>query len=179
MSKKSVGFKKVDVILKSDLDAWSKAFEKTKKLENSFIKRIEYIIKSIHKVFGNKVLWWDYCNDRDGEGHFFQSYEETFEETDFNDAFFRYQAEINYKQDWDMAIIDKYNEEISLDYCFPTRWLIEDFEQELIDGKKAIDKFDDEQKNKSLKEQKEKNNKIKQIKKKLTKDELALLNLGK
>lgn len=161
------------------MDKWHSLREEISKVECVLHERFDYIAQKIFEVFECDVQWYDLRSEdydnRDLDGSF---------ETSLNGEEFNFHYELkntSKKQLYDAAIIDKHNGEYGLDGCFPIRWFMEDFEQELIEGKK---KYEDKKlkKKENSKKTKEKNKLEKQkltleAKKKLSKEELKALGV--
>lgn len=103
------------------------------KLHNIAIKRVDYILRKIFTSYGHKYSfcdWW-FGNAMEGtRGSIFDGIEKDAVEFDYY-----------YKKEPCHCIIK--NEIWELSSCFPLRWLWEDFEKELLDGKNAYKKYDD------------------------------------
>lgn len=74
-------------------------------------------------------------------------------------------------------IIDNNGKIYNLACSFPKRWLFEDFEDELINGKVLYEKFLEEEKAKRKLDKEIRAEKLKEVKNKLTKEEINLLGL--
>lgn len=130
--------------------------------------RIEYILKFIFKAFGGELDYWYFDGAEEGEvGDLFKNYNP-------NTIYVIAEGSYNYS-----VIIDKFNNEWDFDGEIPTRWLFEDFEDEVLDGLKEYKKRQEEKKQKAqTKKAKEKANLEKLVleaKKKLSKEELLAL----
>ena len=141
---------------------------KAGKMEEQIVNRLEYIMQLSFQLFGQKKAYWYFHNAEEGEvGDFWRSYDKdqiTMVVCDCNNS---------------MLIIDKTGSDWGIADSVPTRWLFEDFEQELINGKK---KYEDSLLNKKAKKeeldlQKKKEDAllIEQAKKKLSPKELAAI----
>jgi len=134
--------------------------------EAIIIDRIDYIVKTIHKTFNKKLNYWYFDGAREGEvGPVRLDEDYIYLIIDSSSA--------------ELEIIDKDGDEIDLRESFFTRWLTEDFEQELIEGKELYKQAerDRDRKAKVRKEREKKGKKalIEFAKKKLSKEELNAL----
>jgi len=135
--------------------------------------RFQDILGIIHEYFNSEIDWCDYDNgdssyQRDGY----------FDPKIYKKYIF-YDGNFTYNGDDDMSIIDKNGNTLQLLLAFPTRWLFEDFYQELDEGRKLF------LERKSLKKKKNKDNRIlrkekrinmcNSLKKKLTDDEINFI----
>ena len=142
-----------------------KAFKDT---EKSIIKRVDYIINTIFKTFKIKNSYWYFYGAEEGSHG-------DIDKGIYKDVLLL-ELENNYAYA-DFYIIDKNNDEWSFEEGFPLRWLFENFEQELIDGKKLYELKDKEKRDAVTLATNNKKKLIKQVKSKLNKEELeALLN---
>lgn len=155
---------------------WKKLYSETSKLENQICNRIDYIVKTVFKTFGAKLSTWYFYGAEEGEMG------------DLNRAlytdYFSVITELvrdrngNYNH-IDMVILLKDGSEWGFEGEYPTRWLFEDFEEELIEGKKKYQEKVQEEKNKKKEKdllKKQKNELlVEKAKAKLTKEELKAL----
>lgn len=140
--------------------------------------RITYIVELVCKVCKRKFVDWYYPNISDDEFGNFDS--ATFTKGRYGDSI-KLEIEIgsNYNRNiLTDVIILKNGEECNLSEI-PTRWLVEDFEGELINGRKAYlekilhdKKINHERKNKKLSKEKAI---IASIENKLTSEELKFI----
>ncbi len=144
-------------------------------IEEIIIDRMNYVIRFLYKTFSKneKFSWW-FDGAEEGEvGDFWSNYES-------------YTGEIQFCTDVgcsNMEIIDKNGDLWVCEGSIPDRWLFEDFENEIIEGKrlleernakKDLEKFQLKERNKS-----ERQKLIDSAKAKLTKQELKALGLSK
>jgi hypothetical protein len=141
-------------------------------------KRVDYVVREIARIFGGKIDWWDWPKGKDEcDGHFTPDIIEG--ESVSVDGW------KSGGGDWEAYLKDEKGDfKESWQFCwfeFPTRFLYEDFEEELIEG---IKKYrEDKATKKELKKQKELEkvkNKAKlldSVKSKLTKEERKALGL--
>lgn len=145
--------------------------ERFETCRGKIIDRMNYIVRSIFEICGGNLDWWDVEND-DPE------YRSSGIKPDFNsfDDYISFYAVGSLKNAW---IIDKDGREICLRERFPTRWLWEDFEDEIKNGLAEIKhraelcKIKDQEKAKARKEKQE--HLKQQAMGKLTKEELKAL----
>ena len=135
-------------------------------LESQIINRIDYIITFLFE--GKDCRWWF----------------EGAEEGEIGDIWRRYHAHeiwITTDPAPKISFIDKNGNDWEFEGSIPDRWLFEDFENEIIEGKKLfqerkakrnIERLQLEEQNK-----KEKKQLIESVKKKLTKQELKALGI--
>jgi len=124
--------------------------------------RMNYIIKTVFHKCGVKLKWWSF---EDSEGH--------------DDIHVR-QKYLGYENEFDdnpekLVIIDKDGDELELYSSVPTRWLWEDFEDELTNGIKLFRSKTKEETDKELEEINRQKCILRRAKRKLTKEELELL----
>lgn len=138
------------------------------KLEEIIINRIGYIIDTIFKTFKQKYDCWYFYGAGEGEvGDLWRHYCNNHIDI------------IIVGCSSEMVIIDKNGDEWGFEDSIPTRWLFEDFEQELIDGKKKFEDKEAERKKKqkelSAAKKQEDKDLVEAAKKKLSKKELAAI----
>lgn len=109
-------------------------------------ERANEVIKGTAKILNKEIEWWDYANggyqdEIDGYFEIFQY--STFISYTGEGSFFN-----NYKDSSIIILID--GVEFDLSYEMPTRWLWEDYEKEVSEGRR---KFLDKQKADNLKSQ--------------------------
>ena len=153
---------------------WKEVKKQADKVEGQIIERLDYIIHFLHKTFGVKLgTWYFYGASEGGMG-----------ELCYEDDAINVVTELDRSSDGeyhskDMAIIDKNGDEWIFDSDIPTRWLFEDFENEVIDGKakyEVVKKAKQEkEKAKRLQKKEEAKKLAETAKKKLTKAELAAI----
>ena len=136
------------------------------------VDRSNYIIRKTAELFGGKIDWWDWSNGAgEVDGHFDIDW--------LNDDYISVAGDTKGGNcEW-VAILK--NEEWELRLTFLTRWIWEDFEQELTDGIKKykeqkLHKIEMEKKKKIAREENKK--KLKEsAKSKLTKEERKALGI--
>lgn len=96
-------------------------------LEQPLFNRINYVIESAITQLGGTVAWWDwkYPDGPDSIDNVFQG----------GDYFFPIDWEVDGLGTDDTWIIDKYGIETCLFEGFPVRWLFEEFESEVTEGR--------------------------------------------
>ncbi len=137
------------------------------------IDRVDYIIGKIAEVFKSEVEWWSYPNStkENSMGNLNDAY---------NDDCFQFEGSFNKDiKDW-VIILDE-GEECDLNCSFPIRWLYENFEEELINGKKELEQKLAKQKKdkvkKTLLKHSAKKKLLESAKSKLTEEERKALGL--
>jgi hypothetical protein len=143
---------------------------KAGRLEERIIERIHYIMVSIFKTFNKKEAYWYFYGAEEGDvGDLWKHYNKD----DINVVV------INAVGGDKMIILLKDGSEWGFEDSIPTRWLFEDFEEELSEGKK---KFKEKEESRKLAEQEKRRQKkdtdvaiAKVAKAKLSKKELAAL----
>jgi len=154
---------------------WEITTKKASAYEAVIIARLDYIIRTVFKTFERKLETWYFSDAGEGGmGNFTYDVPEIYMvmETARN-------RQGGYDNNEDMFIIDKDGGEYGFDGSVPTRWLFEDFEKELVDGKKKFEEKEIERKlkQKELSTAKKQEDKalIEAAKKKLSKKELAAI----
>ena len=141
--------------------------------EKRLIDRTDYIVHKICEVYHFKLDWWDlYFHEFEGEASFEWEH------------FLRSDEQVEYclvpYPELDMGAIIE-GAEWGFETGFPRRWLFEDFEKELVEGKKSYEQKQEEKKrkNKQKREAAEhrKKNLIENVKSKLTKEEIKALGI--
>jgi hypothetical protein len=142
---------------------------KAGKLEEKIVDRIHYIMLNIFKLFSKKSAYWYFYGASEGEvgdlwKHFHQD---------------SISVIIDNCPGESMEILLKDGSEWGFEDSIPTRWLYEDFECELIEGKKKYEEKEIarqlEEKNKRFQKKGEDQRLASAAKKKLTKEELRAL----
>ena len=94
-------------------------------LEQSIIDRISYIMASVFKLFGKSKAYWWFNGASEGEvGSFWKNYDKE-----------QISVITECPSGEEMIILLKDGSEWGLVDGFPTRWLFEDFETEIKEGK--------------------------------------------
>ena len=118
---------KLDPVLYEKMEAeYRRPTSELVKFQQTISERGNYIVRKIAKEFGVDLNWWDFQEETSG-------FEFPSEE------YVGFTGEAGKK--WfgnTSAIIDKEGNEIGLADCFPKRWLWEDFEDELTQGKEKF-----------------------------------------
>lgn len=150
-------------------------------VEASIINRIDFIIITIFKTLNIELNYWQYSGDERGEYLSLDHclglvYRKTINQTiDFHPEFSR--KETNpYNNEEDYEVLFK-GESYNLLYNFPSRWLFEDFEKELLEGIEKGKESRIEKAKKEKQQQEDKEALLKTAKSKLTKAELAAIKL--
>jgi len=146
--------------------------------EKAINERVEYVIKTIYETFGLKVEWWDYGIQSHHDNEYASDiWSELFGKNNKGIEFSVMEAKSIDGEGYPdrFIILNEESKEQSLDHYFPLRWLTEEFEPELKDGKK---RWDDQVAAKKAKETEAKSKKddlAKTAKAKLSKSELEAL----
>lgn len=155
------------------VDEVTELYHKLGPLESKIIGRIHYIMLSIFNTFGQKNAYWYFYGAAEGEqGDFWRHYEKDAISIVFD----------NCPAGENMVILLKDGSEWRFDDSIPTRWLFEDFETELAEGKKKYqgklkaDKIAAQ--NKRFQQKQEDKKLAAAAKGKLTKQELSALLKG-
>lgn len=158
--------KKID---KKTLDLW---LNDSDPMEEEVLDRISDVIQKICDVFEVKLNTWFFDDAEEGD---IGSVKNNINSTEVGD----YVICLYEQNNVDFVILDKDGKERDLSDQFPRRWLHEDFEEELIEGKRLFLKKERERKEKQkLSREIKKANDLKMLekaKKKLSKEELAAL----
>ena len=138
-------------------------------LEQQIVNRIHFIMTSIFSLFNKKRAYWYFYGAGEGEvGNLWDNIDKL-----------QVNVIIDECPGDAMVILLKDSSEWSLDDGFPTRWLYEDFEDELVDGKAKYElkevQWKAEQKIKLQNIKKEQEKLAKAAKSKLSKEELQAL----
>lgn len=134
--------------------------------------RVNYIIEEMARVFNVKISWWSFSNPSEyvSEGSFEDSYGQDY---------FEFEWELDRCKD--CTILNKDGRLIDLNNEFPTRWLYEPFEDELLEGKSRLEQKKSAKKAankaKQLLKKKEKELLLEQLKGKLSAEEMKVLKL--
>jgi hypothetical protein len=168
---------KMDAVSTEIVDKWKELQEEAAELEQRMQARIGYILKFFFEAAGSKLDWWR-----------FGSYEE--EKPMYGQVGKDYISGIyaeskgSYPSEESLTFIDKNGKEelFLLDWGIPTRWLYEDFEQEVVDGLKKYKDVVAQRKAKEFerrtKNKQEKEKLVAEAKAKLTKEERKLLGIN-
>lgn len=160
------------ILTKEDLNKYAIAFKQANK---HLYNRLMYIFKFIEKTYSITA-----CIERDCADLLYLDYFQNNSENDYEYCY-EHICFFSWGRNDNTYFIDKNNEIWNIDISIPTRWLTEDFEKELIDGKKLYDeKIKKEVEENLIKRQiaDEKLQKtIKSALKKLTKEERAALKM--
>jgi len=158
---------------KDHVDKWVAAKAIVGDLEEPIIERIDYILNYWFSAFDGKLDYW-YFPDA-GEGEVGDLYSNMTLDT-INKFVVCLEKQ---PSDYEMCIIDQDGDEYTWCNEIPTRWLFEDFESEIVEGKmKAIKAEEDNKaKRKALLENKKLKDKklLTEVFTKLSKEELAAI----
>lgn len=147
-------------------------------MEDVIADRIDYIIREMCKTFNTKLLYWYFPDAAEGEvGNLWEHFSN--EQISVITQFLGDKSKNGSSRT--MSIIDKFDNELFFDFdsFIPTRWLFEEFENELIEGKKKFEEKEalcklEQNKKKSLKKIEEEKL-IESVKRKLSKEELKVI----
>lgn len=165
--------KKAPAITPSLVSNWEASRSSYKKLEDTILDRIDYILNTWFSIFGAKLEYWYFEGAAEGEVgdlHRFMS----------SDSIWNFHTEVKNYPDNDMIFIDRDGDEYVWQSEIPTRWLYDDnFEEEIKKGKEEFEKREVERLAKKKQKSAEKKAKddllAQQAKQKLSKEELAAL----
>lgn len=116
---------------------WQETQRKASQLEDQIQKRITYILQVWFKAFGSKLETW-YFNDA-GEGEVGDLYRH-FGDDSIHGFYVECKPRPKGNDEYEsMVIFNKDGYEYGWESEIPTRWLYEDFESEIIEGKKKYD----------------------------------------
>lgn len=167
--------KKIPAIAPSLVSNWEASRSTYKKLENTILDRIDYILNTWFSIYGAKLTCWYFDGAEESEVGDLHRYMDT-------DSIWNFHVDVKGYPDNDMVFIDKDGEEYLWQSEIPTRWLYDEhFEEEIIKGKAEFEKREEERLAKKKKKQKSAEKKAKddllaqQAKQKLSKEELAAL----
>jgi len=154
----------MEPISKNLYNQWKEANDLVVKLEEDIIARIDYIIKSVFNIFGQKLITWYFEKDDMPLSHSIDGF---------------YISEITTEVSMseprkDMVIFLKGGFTCDLRHEFPTYWLFENFEEEVINGRKQYEEMQSKKKaaaQNDIAKQQIEDEIIKSIEVKLSKDE--------
>lgn len=159
-------------LAKDLLEKWELAMDEAGYLEHQIINRVTYIIEFWFQTFGAKVTNWYF--DEAGEG----MVGDLIDNLNPNSISNIY-TDCKPHPKGDMVIIDKHGDEYIWESEIPIRWLFEDFEDEVTNGKKLFEEKELTRKSKkkelSLAKKAEDEKLIAEAKKKLSPQELAAI----
>ena len=127
-------------ITKDVVEKMNAAYKAYEEYEKQITNRVDYVIKTIAKIFGTKLEWYDWSNGGgETDGH--------FEPRLISGNSFQLDGAM--KKRGEMVAITKDGEWEFTWMEIPTRFLYENFEQELEDG---IKKFKEQEEARKIKE---------------------------
>ena len=142
---------------------WKETRHRADVLESKIVDRMDYIIHTVCKTFDVSLETWYFDDAQEGQmGHLTCDDPELFAKWDIRDR-------------KEMVILTQDDEEFYFDNNIPTRWLFENFEEELENGKKRYDEREEEKLKKRLEATEYTKKLADSAKKKLTKEELRAL----
>lgn len=153
---------------------WRASYSEISLLEDEITDRITCILQTWLNVFGKKLHCWYFDDAEEGEvGDLIRH----FSDEEISGMIIKMPTE----HAFGLTILDKYGKPLSLNGSIPTRWLYEDFEEEIVQGKAAYEARNKEKKeqNKLLKQAKKREQLelIKSAKSKLSPKEIKALKL--
>jgi len=123
---------------------WQHAVDRAAELSEILEERITFILQRLTSIFGGVLDTWYFDGAEENEvGNLLNHLDSKSID----------ELCLEYKQDTDcgrngMVIIDKFGKEYGCGWEIPTRWLFEDFEKEIIDGKKLYEEREEDKKSK-------------------------------
>jgi hypothetical protein len=154
---------------------WKFAVNRTAELSEILEERITFILQRLTAIFGGELDTWYFDEAEENE---VGNLSHHLDSNSIDELHLEYKRNITCGRNG-MVIIDKFGKEYGCGYEIPTRWLFEDFEQEIINGKKLYEEreADNKAKKKAASEKKklEDQSLAAAAKKKLSKEELAAL----
>jgi hypothetical protein len=169
--------KKVEPIKPDVIKQWEKLATEAGKLEEKITDRMNYILHSLFEMYGAKLDTWYF--DGAGEGEMGELSRYLRDDEIYGIVTELYTRDRFRDKQVDIIFIDKNDHECSYEGAIPTRWLFEDFETEVLEGKKKYEEKEAARKlqaKENLKKQKEEDKKLAEVAKaKLSKKELAAL----
>jgi len=163
---------KKDILESKHFNDWREAKAQCDRLENIITERLSYVVHKIFEVFNLKVSTWYFPDAKEGEVGDLDSH---IWDAGIHEIF----VEISNNKKNNIILIDKYDNEWEWDSPLPTRWLFEDFEREIIEGKKKYEEKEAARKaqRKELTEKQKSEDAalLANVKQKLSKKELAAL----
>lgn len=142
---------------------WKESRFRADKLESKIVDRMGYVINTVCKTFDVVLETWYFSDAQEGQmGHLTWDDPELFSVWDIKDK-------------KDMVILTQDDEEYYFDNTIPTRWLFENFEEELESGKRRYEEREEEKLKKRLEATEYTKKLADSAKKKLTKEELRAL----
>jgi hypothetical protein len=178
MNKKVIMNKKVSPLRKDIITEAVGAYNLYNKYDSTIANRVNYVVQKIASIFGGKIEWWDWSNGGgEVDGHF------TPDMVDGETI--QLDGERPDGGEWVALLKDekgKFTEEWEFHWFeFPTRFLYEDFEEELKEG---IQKYREQEikkkemnKQKKLEKVKNKEKLLESVKSNLTKEEKRAVGL--
>jgi len=169
---------KKEPITKEYFEQAEKVIAFANKFTGKIEDRLDYIIHKFFEIYDCKVNTWYFEDVEESEvGNLWDHMDQDYITSIWIDINERSKKYNNY------AFIDKFGEVDEWANSIPTRWLFEDFEQEVIDGKKKFEEKELAKKarQKELSEQKKNKNAelVEKAKQKLSKEELQALKRSK
>jgi hypothetical protein len=163
---------KVKPITRGLVSEWNIASAEVGKMENQIVDRIDYIIRTWFQVFDSKLDYWYFDGAEEGQVGDLKNHMDSYNISNI-------WTECKKDCSHEMVILDKNGDEYGWESAILTRWLFEDFEDEIINGKKLYLEKEIERKAKkkiaSAQKKIEDTLLVEEAKKKLSKEELAAL----
>lgn len=162
-------------ITKEHYDKWEDAISVAFQHEQVILNRITYILEVWFAAFGAKLENWYFDNAGEGEvGNLCDNVNP--------DSIVNIYSECKPFPRKEMVILDKWGDEWGWESEIPLRWLFEDFEDEVNNGKKLFDEKELARKSKkkelSLAKKMKDEELIEKAKMKLSPEELAAIRRG-
>lgn len=140
-------------------------------LEAQIINRIDYILNFIFDLESSKLNYWYFDGAQEGAvGNLNLSYDN---KTIYSTIDSIVTDSVKKKKNYSYILKD--GKQWEYEGTLPSRWLFEDFEEELIEGKKKYELLEVERKQKKNQISEKNNMLVEQAKAKLSKEELAAL----
>lgn len=110
----------------SILEEHEAAARKANELKGKICSRIDYIWSRIFKTFGESFEWWCFADAAEGEVGCLRIDDIAIRDFEFDRCLPDFEILLKDGTEWGL-------------WQIPTRWLFEDFEQELVEGKLALE----------------------------------------
>ena len=153
-------------LTKEDLDFYKEAETRYEALKSNIVDRIDEILKFSFKTFGSKLEYWYFDGAEEGEIGPLKI------DTEWGDV-----HGMVMKPYFTMVILLEDGSEWGIEDGIPIKWLTEDYQDEIVKGKKLYEKKQEEKKAKEKARREKKKDIAAQAKTKLSKAELKALGV--
>lgn len=120
-------------IIKEDIAEYQRCMREAGTYGSKIEARVEYILRTVYRAYGAVIDYWYFCGSEEGQE------DDLFNHIDDKEVSCYYVETQTCYEGEEMLIRLDDGDLVEFGYSFPTRWLYEDFEEEVLRGKAAYE----------------------------------------